>query len=143
MARSANRLVASIQVHFRRTNKRAKQTGVLNPGRSAAALNRKRPKALSDRARLGKIGFDPVQPGVRPRGPADQGLRRIPTNRRDRQQNGRRPRAQIQIESWRQRDNTLSLTALADREAKAEGAARSSYRAVEGPVLRALRACRT
>jgi peptidoglycan hydrolase-like protein with peptidoglycan-binding domain len=117
----SDRLVAAIK-SFQKDNG-GKQTGVLNPqerGALSAAA-----KALSDRAGW-KIGFDPVN-GVR------IGL---PTKLAPIQSNGATgskwssAQGQIQIETWRQRDNTLSLNALADREAKAEGR-KVDYRAVK------------
>jgi hypothetical protein len=117
----SDRLVAAIK-SFQKDNG-GKQTGVLNPqerGALSAAA-----KALSDRAGW-KIGFDPVN-GIR------LGL---PTKLAPIQTTGSTgskwssAQGQIQIETWRQRDNTLSLNALADREAKAEGR-KVEYRAVK------------
>ena len=117
----SDRLVAAIK-SFQKDNS-GKQTGVLNPqerGALSAAA-----KALSDRAGW-KIGFDPVN-GIR------LGL---PTKLAPIQTTGATgskwssAQGQIHIETWRQRDNTLSLNALADREAKAEGR-KVEYRAVK------------
>ena len=117
----SDRMVAAIK-SFQKDNG-GKQTGVLNPqerGALSAAA-----KVLSDRAGW-KIGFDPVN-GVR------MGL---PTKLAPIQTTGATgsrwasAQGQIQIETWRQRDNMLSLNALADREAKAEGR-KVDYRAVK------------
>jgi peptidoglycan hydrolase-like protein with peptidoglycan-binding domain len=117
----SDRLVAAIK-SFQKDNS-GKQTGVLNPqerGALSAAA-----KVLSDRAGW-KIGFDPVN-GIR------LGL---PTKLAPIQTTGASgskwasAQGQIQIETWRQKDNTLSLAALADREAKAEGR-KVDYRVVK------------
>jgi Putative peptidoglycan binding domain len=100
-----------------------KQTGVLNPqerGALSAAA-----KALSDRAGW-KIGIDPIN-GVR------LGL---PTKLAPVQTNGTSgskwtsAQGQIQIETWRVKDNTLTLAAMADREAKEQGR-KVEYRVVK------------
>jgi len=117
----SDRLVTAIK-SFQKDNG-GKQTGVLNPQERSALAGAA--KALSDRAGW-KIGFDPVN-GIR------LGL---PTKLAPIQTTGASgskwssAQGQIQIETWRQRDNTLSLAALADREAKAEGR-KVEYRAVK------------
>jgi len=108
----SDRLVAAIKT-FQKDNG-GKQTGVLNPqerGALSAAA-----KALSDRAGW-KIGFDPIN-GIR------LGL---PTRLAPVQTTGASgskwssAQGQIQIETWREKDTNLTLTAIADREAKGEG----------------------
>ena len=117
----SDRLVAAIK-SFQKDNG-GKQTGVLNPqerGALSAAA-----KVLSDRAGW-KIGFDPVN-GIRLGLPTK--LAPIQTTAAAGSK-WASAQGQIQIETWRQRDNTLSLNALADREAKAEGR-KVEYRAVK------------
>ena len=117
----SDRLVAAIK-SFQKDNG-GKQTGVLNPqerGALSAAA-----KVLSDRAGW-KIGFDPVN-GIRLGLPTK--LAPIQTTATSGSK-WASAQGQIQIETWRQRDNTLSLNALADREAKAEGR-KVEYRAVK------------
>jgi len=117
----SDRLVTAIK-SFQKDNG-GKQTGVLNPQERGALAGAA--KALSDRAGW-KIGFDPVN-GIR------LGL---PTKLAPIQTTGASgskwssAQGQIQIETWRQRDNTLSLAALADREAKVVGR-KVEYRAVK------------
>jgi peptidoglycan hydrolase-like protein with peptidoglycan-binding domain len=117
----SDRLVAAIK-SFQKDNG-GKQTGVLNPqerGALSAAA-----KALSDRAGW-KIGFDPVN-GIRLGLPTR--LAPIQTTAATGSK-WSSAQGQIQIETWRQRDSTPSLNALADREAKADGR-KVEYRAVK------------
>ena len=117
----SDRLVAAIKA-FQKDNG-GKQTGVLNPQERGALAGAA--KALSDRAGW-KIGFDPVN-GIRLGLPTK--LAPIQTTAASGSK-WSSAQGQIQIETWRQRDNTLSLAAIADREAKVEGR-KVEYRAVK------------
>src|SRR5438132_951126 len=116
-----DRLVAAIK-SFQKDNG-GKQTGVLNPqerGALSAAA-----KVLSDRAGW-KIGFDPVN-GIRMGLPTKLAPLQTASAGGSKWSSAQ---GQIQIETWRIKDSNLTLSAMADREAKEQGR-KVDYRVVK------------